>query len=519
MSSLNEKILSKIESETEVISAMPTNNQKNREKYLEKIAEVKEEFDNYQKEILGEMQRRCDELGEIEESEELAELERKIKSMEKFKFLINDIESSYQKLDLDRIIYKLSHFYRNNLEKVNSDILLCINKFKDVGVILKPDDFDYSSYVKKYMEIFFEEKNNINSEVIKETFEKIYWECPELITQIELNIRYLYYKNKNEIDKYFRKQKEAFIDEIKLKPDQIKDRYNNLNKQIIEKKKSDKNLIIEQFLNGSLNAKNYTDEALRKLYEKFIPKEVLNNANEKDMEEINSNLMKLLNNICEYQKYLKFKFLIDDIKSKYMEKDKNQAEYEELKKKINEKEKELRKLSNNKKGLFKKKAENELSTKNNEIIKELKELYGKLDKSQIYNKIGKRLNDNSTLRDVLEFAYSFYNYLVNCIIDNDKEIIEEDIEKLITELWEFISNPYNTIINNTTMLDERDIQLVIKDRYRLLGFNVTKEDFDEANLDSLISILSDIELGINIKKNQIDAQSIGYLHEFKKILS
>ena len=57
---------------------------------------------------------------------------------------------------------------------------------------------------------------------------------------------------------------------------------------------------------------------------------------------------------------------------------------------------------------------------------------------------------------------------------------------MITELDEFLKNPYNNIINNITILEENDIAMIIKDRYKLLNFNVDKEDFNEKKINNLI---------------------------------
>ena len=48
---------------------------------------------------------------------------------------------------------------------------------------------------------------DINSKEMKAKFDDIYWKCPEIIMQIELNLRTLYLINEEEIDKFFDTQK------------------------------------------------------------------------------------------------------------------------------------------------------------------------------------------------------------------------------------------------------------------------------------------------------------------------
>ena len=72
----------------------------------------------------------------------------------------------------------------------------------------------------------------------------------------------------------------------------------------------------------------------------------------------------------------------------------------------------------------------------------------------------------------------------------NKDITQDEIDNFIKEFKENVSSPYFTIINNIKILEEKDIALIIKDRYRLLNFNIEKGDISEDNLDN---ILSDLE--------------------------
>ena len=58
---------------------------------------------------------------------------------------------------------------------------------------------------------------------------------------------------------------------------------------------------------------------------------------------------------------------------------------------------------------------------------------------------------------------------------------------IISNLDDFLKNPYNTIINNLTILEEKDVAIIIKDRYKLLNFMIEKEDISLNNVDNLVS--------------------------------
>ena len=152
------------------------------------------------------------------------------------------------------------------------------------------------------------------------------------------------------------------------------------------------------------------------------------------------------------------------------------------------------------------------------MIEELKREYKQLDLNKFYNKIYTNLNENSTIYEALKLANSYYYYLAMCMIENNKTITQDKIDEQIEKLNEFINNPNNNIINNLTLLDEKDIAMIIKDRYRLLSFNIDKEDFSMKNVESLISILGNIEKSFCLKKTGLEVQEIEEILKIKEVL-
>ena len=195
-------ITNKISVDKEALSTLPRNNEKNINAYLKKVSTYKTTYQKLENEIIEEMKQRISKINEIEKSEELLNLEDEIKNTEGVIYLLNDIDTSYEKMDLDRILYNLNFYYKKNLEIVNDTILYCIKKFEEVGIKLTLKDFTYSKYVNEYINVFLQEleNENINSKRIKSKFEEIYWKCPDIIVHIKLNIIYLYLKNEKYIE-------------------------------------------------------------------------------------------------------------------------------------------------------------------------------------------------------------------------------------------------------------------------------------------------------------------------------
>ena len=515
-----EELNSKIKLNIENLDILPKNNKKNINIYIKKLEELKKEAEEYQEKIIREMEKRLKKATSVEKNPEIDVSLQKITNNEGVLYLLNDIDTSYEKMDLDRAMFNLKHYYKKNLEIVNETILYCIKKFEEVGIELELSDFDYSEYVQQYLNVFFYEMEgeNINSNRIKSKFEEIYWRCPELIIHIVLNIRYLYEKNKKEIDKYYEKQKRMLIKNFT--PEEIMERFVDLKKQLNIEISSDKATIINKFISGELNIKDYKEKAIIDVYSKLISNSEIDLKDINKMDEIDLNIEKLLHTLYEYKEYLQFKFIIDDVKKIYQEKDKYKNAYIQTKKEIDKKEKKRISLNSkiNKKGIFQKSNEKHIDQMN-ELIVELKQNYKELDKNKVYDKIAKELNNNSTLKDVLTLASCFYEYLFVCIRNNNKDMEEQEIEKVIADLKAFLLYPYNTIINNIKILEEKDIMIIIKDRYRLLDINILKEDLNEENLDSLIEIAEKITIAHNIRKNKIDLEEIEMAFEYKKILN
>ena len=516
-----EEIISGIDANKEILSTMPRNNEKNKIKYLEKIKELQKEYEKYEEEILNIFNKRFYESTDIEINKEIDTLKSRLNTIENVIFLLSDEKTSYEKMELDRHIYKLGKYYKGNLEDVNKQISVCIKKFSDVGIELSVSDFNYSIYVKEYMETFFEElkQENINSKKMKSKFEEIYWKCPDIILHIELNFRNIYLNKENVIDKYFEKEKNELLKKWDKSSKDIRNSYLDLKRQKLEKMSIDKKILLDNFLNGKLNTKNFTKDKIKSNYLKILPQEIAGQVDEN--EEIIANITKFLNSLYEYRNYMNFKFIVDDMKEFYKEKDKYKKVYIDTKKKIDVLEKKLQKINKKLKGkkLFGGKKENTKQTsEQNQIINDIKEAYKELDLNKFYQKISSDLTDNSTIYDCLNLASGYYNYLISCMIKNEKSITQDEMDSKIAELREFLNSPYNTIINNITILEDKDIALIIKDRYKLLNFIVEKEDLALGNVDSLISLLEDIETGINLKKADLEIDEIEQLSELKKLI-
>lgn len=527
---VKEKINNQIDVDKEILSVLPKNNKKNLQAYKDKAAEIKRLYTIYLDEILSEMKRRTIKIKSSERDPKIEKLSQELKYMEKIELLDRNI-TSFEKMKLDETLYILRRFYKNNLELINDAIVKCLEKFRIVGVNLVAEDFEYSVYTKEYMTTLLEEikKGDCNSSKVKDTFEQIYWKCPDIIIHIELNFRSLYLKNEKAINKYYEDARKQITKELGLNETEALEKYAGLQNQLIETKNKDTALIIEKFLSGEKNTKDYEYSNIKKSYKKLLGKD-LEELDKDQIEEVNKNISRLQNSLYEYKNYLKFKFIFDDLNEIYKSKEKYKTIYiqklKQIKKietKVFKNNKKLQRIENHK-GLLQKifgKNTNRLENINvnsNAQILELRNIYRDLEENKINNIISTVLDDGSTIYDALLLICQFYSFLVNSIIEQFPDILQDDIQEMIERFKRFIKYPRITIINNVKMLEDKDIILMIKDKYNLCNINITKEDLEEDNVSNLLTTVNNICDYNYIINSRTSLEDIQFLLQANKIL-
>ncbi len=502
-----DSLTEQINIDKEILETLPKNTERNLKLYTDKVKEIEEKYQVYKDKYFKEIQRRYNKLSNIEYNEVKIQSDE-LKNLESILYLLNELDSSYEKMDLDKEIHNLTYYYKKNLQLVNEAIITCIKKFEEVGVEVELRDFNYNKYVQEYFEVFFiaMQRNDVNSQVIKDKFEELYWKCPEIITYIELNLRYIYMKNEKKIDKYYDDQKQKLLK--KFSSEELRNRYATLKASVCEKEKENPKEIIDKFLSGELKTRDYSKSTIISMISRYITTE---DITDNQLNDINLTMIKLYNSVYEYKNYFKFKYIIDDVVNAYKEKDKYKNSYVQLKKQIQKNEKNILRLNGS---WFARSS----FAKQTKLALETKELYKKLDNEKVYSTIATKLNDDSSLYDIVYLASSFYDYLCECIKKNNDGISEDDISNTIDEFCDFAKWPYFTILNNIKITEDKDMLFIIKDRYQLLNINITKDDLSVDNLDNLMGILTKCEKYYYINMNNINLENIQAEIELKKII-
>lgn len=496
---MKEYILKDIDTVKANLEVLPKKTKVNKAKYNEYLEEQLKKITPMIEEAEKEISKRVEQIKKYNTEESLPE-ERELLDIIKVKRL-SSLSSSSNKLNLDYYLYELSSFENNNLEKINGVILQILLAFKEVGIILTSKDFEYSEVVQKYMDTLINDYDNI-----EKVFDDIYWENSNIITQIELNIRYLYFKHKKEIDKYYQSLKEEPLEEyltkyIDLKNNQKLNEYQN------------RTYLFNNFMNHTLMLTDYSEKTIDGLLTDIIL--------DREDEDNYLNLTKLSSSLSEYNEYLNFEYIIKDIKELFTKKEEYKGKYDLKLKDIVKKEKELFSLNKqiNKTGLFKPnlKKINELKLKRNTTIADILSLYIELDELTIQNDIFNNVTNETTYQDILKLTCFNTKYFIKLLKDQIDDLTIEDIDQNITNLFEYAFGSEINIISNIAISEEIDIPKIIKDKYRLLNISINEEDLNKDDIEKVEKNIKDLIIYYNIKKINLNIQDIDFIFKAEKL--
>lgn len=537
MKELVEDIEKQISTDKEVITVLPRNGIKAIKTLLETIKEMSEKYEILNEKLLKEIEERYNKLTAVEENKQISELETKIeKYVSATRILDNRIP--FEKMGLDKICYNVNGYYKSDLKRLNSELIECVKKFAAAGINVTADDFNISEYSKEYMGVLLQEAydGNINSEKIKDAFEKVYLKCSEVVSHLYANIRYIYDINEDKIRKFYENKTEEILQELKLTPEQVEENKNDLIKKQKKLEDVDNKIILSNFFNGTLNINDYKSDNYQKMYLELISKNV-SELSEDEKDEKDENIEKLNDNLSEYSKFLAYKFLNDEVLkireeelkkiSENKEKKVKKTQFDIVKDNIKKLTVEIFKLNGKidkpEKGLFKRIALNDKKDsatllQRNNLILDLKKAYMDFDEEMIKQKIIQTIDDTSSILDVLKIGSSDFSFMAKAIIKKNEEIIDKEVSDLIDEIRNFIDFTRFTVINYVQISEKKDLSIIIKDKYKLFGIQVSKENFQEDSIEDLIKKVKIINNYNNIQKSSFSVEELQYIITVKGML-
>lgn len=536
MKELVENIEKQITTDKEVISVLPRNGIKAIKTLLKTITDMTEKYENLNEKLLKEIEDRYTELTTVEENKEIPQLEQEILKYDMAE-KNTDTRSSFEKMGLDRVIYNVNGYYKSNLERLNKELIFSVKQFEKVGIKLTAEDFCISEYAKKYMEVLLREayEGDINSEAVKNTFEKVYWQCSEVVSHLYVNIRYIYDKYENQIDRFYNEKAQEILKGLSLTIEGVEEKKAELIKRKNQIEETDNKNILDKFYTGSLNINDYKEDNYKRIYLELTNKDVTK-LSETEKREIDENIDKLNTNLTEYAKYLEYKFLVEEVlqtrqellKNAEANKDKKvkKTQYELIKEEIKKLQTEIFKLNAKiekpNKGFFDRKKEEKKDSiailQRNNLVLDLKKTYMQLDEEMIKQKILQNLDETSSLYDVIKFASSYYGYMAKVMIKNNEDITDKEIGEKAEKIRKFVNFSNFTVINHVNISDTKELSIIIKDKYKLLGMQISKENFEEDSIEDLIRKVKIINNYNNIQKSKFSIKDLEYIMNVKEMI-
>lgn len=490
---MNDSRVKEIESIKENLNILPKKTKDNINKYNDYIEDKLIIYNNYLTDIKNEIDKRVDIIKKKYFKEDYLFKDNKLNTYELK--VTNKYIDNMEIMGLDIYLYQLRHFYNNDLEDINLVINNIFKVFKDCGIELSSNDFIISPAVNTYLVAVLNNKDNLH-----ELFEKLYWENSNIIFQIEINFRYLYFKYEKKISKYY--------DDLgnKYNLDNVMKKYydnKNYNSKIIHNNTKYISLMI---INGEVNINDFKENNIRNIINNIVIEEDNNTYN---------NLLKLEEFIKIYSKYLNYSFIIDDIKDKYNNVGSFKGKYIEKLKEISKDESKLfalnKKIEN--KGLFKLKDNKikELVVVRNNLINDIINKYNELDESAIYDVISRNIDNQTSYIDILKMVCFNFSYLMKVYKSKSEDITLDEVLNNMNDLVEFVYGSNDDLLSNIFILDDKNISLIIRDRFRLVNIKVLDEDIEQDNILGFIDKINSIIRYYDIKNNNIDLEELEFI--------
>ncbi len=489
-----ENIEKEIESINNNLSILPTRTRKNKIEFNNYIDQQLSEYSLKLKEVQEEINSRYDAYLKKYTTGEDKSFDKEI-DIKTIKCNDNLFDSD-EKMNLKYYFYELSHYYNDDLEKVNKTISIIISKFKKVGIILEAKDFNYTEAVREYMDALLQNKNNI-----QEVFEDLYWKNPNLINQIELNFRYLYLKYKKKIDKFYEKSLKNSTNPI--------EEYINAKIEYINYQHTSVRYMSNLMINMEVSIADLKEKSISSVINEFFI--------EQDNPKNYDNLLKLKDTLTEYKSLMHFMYIIDDFKVLYEKKQEYKDIYASKYKEITKKEKELFKFNKKIRSRFAKKSINENKLNRNNCITELYNLYEELDSLKIKDYIYKNVNNDTSYHDLFKLATRDFNYLVSLFKNQNPDLKQENIITNMKELFEFVYTSELNIINNISIVENKNISQIISDRYRLINMEVNENKIDQDNIDSYLDTINNLIMYYDLNREGINLDDISFILYVNKL--
>ena len=237
-----------------------------------------------------------------------------------------------------------------------------------------------------------------------------------------------------------------------------------------------------------------------------------------------NNLVKLYKSLKEYNLIVKYDYILNDMKIRLENKDTYKGKLDSCLKELSKIEEKLINLSglSSKKSIIpfiKKKNVNDEKTlfEYKSTLNDLINKYNELDDLRFNDLIYRKLEKDSSIFTVFKLVSGNYLYFLNKVLENEDSVSSDDIDEMFKELnKQIISNNFN-LLENTALLDEKQMKEIIVDRYRLDSINISTNDLEKDNLENTIEDIKTLLKYENIVRSGIKFEDVEFILECDKM--
>ena len=398
-----------------------------------------------------------------------------------------------------------------------------LKRFEELSIPLGIHDFCYTMFTEQYMKAFFE---NSKIEVMRDVFEKIFFECPDIKNQLKMNLKYIVVRYKDSLKKAVDVCYQSMLKDYSITDEEVIPRYLECRLQLGERIATDEFYNTNEFLLGKRKIEDYLDgSSMRdKIFNQFAMNEDYNSLTEHEKDVFYTSIMGFYLTLNELKKYYDYEFIIHELLDKYKNKDSAKNNYLAKKKEIDKEESEREKLY---KSYLKSTGFGFLARKNlskmknimlqmNDQVKKLSSLYEEFYETEITYQLSK-IDPASSIYDLFKISLSSFPFLDKTFNNNEK-FKDLKIEEVIFEYLRFLYNPNNQLLRKVPGLIEYDITSIVAEKYKLLGLNVSGEEISPDGIDSTFDVVSIINFIQNVERSKISFSTISTLCQMKSII-
>ncbi len=525
---LKDKIYSEIDIDRDHIEKFPLETdegtKKIKEKYHKKAINdrnnyIKKQiniFKSYGGMLYDEMEKRFNNLMPKDKSFELSQNREGLKKYEDLIELSSEYIDNDYLLGFSSLLSKLKEGI--SLNSLNEYIDEYFKRMSAANITLTIEDFKYSMFTEIFMKSYFEKTNT------SETFQKIFYECPDIITHLRMNLEFILTKYKKNIDTFVTElktkeltrfntdSKKVVLDYVAVRERnneaELKDEFTNTN-IFLDKRKN----IIDYLDNAPLRVKNF--DQLAGNYAAL---------GDEEKAKFKKSIIELSDAISEMKEYYHYEFLIKDLIKKFNERSTFVPQY-------NAKLKEIAKEEGNREKIYKdylkslgigflakenREKQKICKMKMNEQINNLNKLYGELKDLEVYSVIDK-LSEACSIYDLFAKSFLCYDYLEKMFIDNLSEDEAFHLDGEFKRYFMFLYNPSNEFLRKINAVVDYDISTIIADKYKLLGLNITAEELISDNIDVIREVVNYIRFVYNVEDSNISFIDIDFMCKFSNL--